>query len=134
MEDFPGAVGESVVNDDDLVRHSAEVEFKMEVLDRRGDAPFLVPGGNHHREEVHEEKVEGGKRKVERLLQRKGFSLSTEEIKYAISQVHTVVIEDSSTGQKMEMQSALTTDAEKIFSTLGISTERTTSMKTSCCA
>lgn len=71
---------------------------------------------------------------LEKLLRRNGFILSPEEIKYAISQVHTIVIEDGSTGQKVEIQSSLTKDAKKIFSTLGLSTERTTTMKTSCCA
>ncbi len=73
-------------------------------------------------------------RYLERLLQQKDVSLSPDRIRHALSQVHTTIFEDRSTHQKGEMQSALSPDAEKIFMSLGISTERRTSIKGGCCA
>lgn len=73
-------------------------------------------------------------RYLERLLQQKDVSLSPDRIRHALSQVHTTIFEDQSMHQKGEMQSALSPDAEKIFMSLGISTERRTSIKGGCCA
>jgi transposase len=68
-------------------------------------------------------------RYLERLLQQKDITLSPDRIRHALSQVHTTIFEDQSTHQKGEMQSALSPDAEKIFMSLGISSERTTVMR-----
>ena len=42
LEDLPGAVFGAVVDDDDFVRDSAEIQLKMKVLDGGRDAAFLV--------------------------------------------------------------------------------------------
>lgn len=68
-------------------------------------------------------------RYLERLLQQKDINLSPDRIRYALSQVHTTIFEDQSTHQKGEMQSSLAPDAEKIFMSLGISTDRKTILK-----
>ena len=73
-------------------------------------------------------------RYLEKLLQQVDTDLSPDRIRYALSQVHTIVFEDQSTGQRGEMPSSLCPDAEKIFLSLGIPTERETSMKKECCA
>jgi transposase len=67
-------------------------------------------------------------RYLERLLQKNGHVLSSDRIRYALSQVHTTIFADQITHKKGAMQSSLPPDAEKIFLTLGISTERETTM------
>jgi len=52
LEDLPGAVGGTVVNDDDLVRDTAEVQLEVQMLDSGCDAPFLVAGGNDDGEQA----------------------------------------------------------------------------------
>ena len=51
LEDWPCAVFGAVVNDDDLVRDSAEVQLKMRMLDGGRDTAFLVADGNDYRQE-----------------------------------------------------------------------------------
>jgi len=51
MEDWPGAVGGAVVDDDDFVRDTAEIQLEMEVLDGGRDAAFLVARGDDDRQE-----------------------------------------------------------------------------------
>ena len=46
MEDLPGAVGGAVVDDNYLVRHAAEFQLEVQMLDGGRDAAFLVPRGN----------------------------------------------------------------------------------------
>jgi hypothetical protein len=51
LEDLPGAVGGAVVDHDDFVRHAAEVQFEMEMLDGGRDAALLVARGDDDGEE-----------------------------------------------------------------------------------
>jgi hypothetical protein len=46
LQDIPGAVVTRIIDDYNLVRHSTEAKFQMQVLDRRHNAFFLVPSGN----------------------------------------------------------------------------------------
>ncbi len=46
LEDWPGAVGGAVVDHDDFVRDTAEVQLEMQVLDGGRDAAFLVTRGD----------------------------------------------------------------------------------------
>lgn len=71
---------------------------------------------------------------LEWLLRQKGFDLTPDRIRYALAQVHTTVFEDQSTKREGKMQSMLSSDAEKIFQVLGISTKRGTALTTECCA
>ena len=52
MVDLPGAVGGAVVNHDDFVRDSAEVQLEVKVLDGGCDAAFLVAGGDDDGEQT----------------------------------------------------------------------------------
>ena len=60
MEDCPGAVGGTVVNDNDLVRDAAEIQLEMKMLDSRSDAAFLVAGGNDDGEQAQGRAVGDG--------------------------------------------------------------------------
>lgn len=51
LEDLPGAVFGAVVDDNDFVRHAAEVQLEMQVLDGGRDAAFLVARGDDDRQE-----------------------------------------------------------------------------------
>ncbi len=51
LEYLPRAVFRAVVNDDDFVRNTAQVQFEMEMLDGGRDAAFLVARGNDYRQE-----------------------------------------------------------------------------------
>lgn len=51
-EDFPRAVGGSVVDHDDFVRDAAKVQLEVEVLDGGRDAAFLVTGRNDDGEQT----------------------------------------------------------------------------------
>jgi len=44
LEDGPGGVGGSVLDDEDFVGDGVEVELEVEVLDGGGDAAFFVAG------------------------------------------------------------------------------------------
>jgi hypothetical protein len=52
LEDFPSAVGGSVVHDDDLMGHPAESQLQVKVLDGGGDTSLLIPRGNDDGEEA----------------------------------------------------------------------------------
>ena len=52
LEDWPGAVGGAVVNDDDFVWDAAEVQLEVQMLDSGCDAPFLVAGRNDDGEQA----------------------------------------------------------------------------------
>ena len=51
LEDLPGAVGGTVVNHDDFVRDTAEVQLEVQMLDSGCDAALLVAPRNDGREE-----------------------------------------------------------------------------------
>ena len=70
---------------------------------------------------------------LELLLDKNEQPLTPDRIRYGLSQVHTTVFEDQSTKRIGKMQSMLPPDAEKIYQTLGISTDRKTSL-VECCA
>jgi len=46
LEDWPSAVGGAIVDDNDLVRHTAEIQFQVQMLDCGRDAALLVARGN----------------------------------------------------------------------------------------
>lgn len=71
---------------------------------------------------------------LELLLRKNGIHLTPDRIRYALSLVHTTTFEDKSSKREGIMKSSLTEDAEKIFITLGISTNRNTALQASCCA
>lgn len=71
---------------------------------------------------------------LELLLRKNNTELTPDRIRYALSQVHTIVFEDSSMKREGQMQSALPPDAEKIFQVLGIPIERSLILNTECCA
>ncbi len=69
-------------------------------------------------------------RYLEAILKKNGLPLTPEKIRYAISQIHTMVFEDVKSNKVGEMRSMLSPDAINIFNVLGISTKRITSL---CC-
>jgi transposase len=71
---------------------------------------------------------------LELLLRKNGIALTPDRIRHALSLVHTTTFEDESTGREGMMRSVLVEDAQKIFQTLGISMDRTTILKSRCCA
>ena len=52
LEDRPGAIFGAVVDEDDFLWDSAEVQLKMKMLDGRRDAAFLVARGNDDGEQA----------------------------------------------------------------------------------
>ena len=48
----PGAVGASVVDDDDLVRNFIAAQLRLQFFHGRSDASFFVPRRNDHRKEL----------------------------------------------------------------------------------
>jgi len=52
LEDLPGAVGRTVVNDDDFVRDAAEIQLEVQMLNGGCDAAFFVAGGNDDGEQA----------------------------------------------------------------------------------
>jgi hypothetical protein len=52
LEDFPGAVGGAVVDDDDFVRDAAEFQFEVQMFDGGCNAAFFIPGGNDDGQEA----------------------------------------------------------------------------------
>ena len=58
MEDGPGAVGGSVVNDNDFVRHAAEIQLQVQMLQGGCDASFFIASGNDDRQEAHKNRAE----------------------------------------------------------------------------
>ena len=52
LQDFPCAVGRAVIDDQNFVGNALEAEVAVEMFNRGGHAPFLVPGGDHDREQA----------------------------------------------------------------------------------
>jgi hypothetical protein len=48
LEDLPGAVSGTVVDDDDFVWDVAKIQFEVQVLDGRRDAPLLIACGDDY--------------------------------------------------------------------------------------
>lgn len=71
---------------------------------------------------------------LEVRLRQQGTPLTPDRIRYALSKVHTIYFEDKEAHQKGQMESTLCGDAKNIFQAVGISLERSTSLKTKCCA
>jgi transposase len=71
---------------------------------------------------------------LELMLRKNGFHLTPDRIRYALSLVHTTTFEDKSSKRVGIMLSSLTEDAQKIFLTLGVSTDRGTVLQAECCA
>lgn len=70
---------------------------------------------------------------LELLLRQNNTALTPDRIRYALTQIHTTIFEDKSTKREGKMESALSSDAEKIFQVLGLPLARDTSMATECC-
>ena len=73
-------------------------------------------------------------RLLELLLRRKEVELSPDQIRHALSQIHTTIFEETSTKREGKMQSKLTPDGEAIFRILDIPLDRKTSIVNQCCA
>ena len=71
---------------------------------------------------------------LEFLLRKNGMPLTPDKIRYALSQVHTMHFRDTVTDKLGTMESSLSEDAVKIFTTLGMSAERLTKTAKNCCA
>jgi hypothetical protein len=50
LKDRGGSVGAAVVDHDNLVRDTVEPQLEVQVANRRGNAAFLVAGGNDDRQ------------------------------------------------------------------------------------
>jgi transposase len=61
---------------------------------------------------------------LELLLRKNNFHLTPDRIQYALASVHTIYFSEKGSQKDCKMESTLTEDAEKIFKTLNISTER----------
>ena len=70
---------------------------------------------------------------LELLLRKNNIDLTPDKIRHALSGVHTMFFEDTNSNKEGKMESALSAEAEKIFTTLNISPKRFVVM-TSCCA
>jgi transposase len=70
---------------------------------------------------------------LELLLRQQEKPLTPDRIRYALSGVHTMIFEDQSSNKDGHMHSVLPEDAKIIFEVLGITQDRSTSMKNDCC-
>lgn len=52
LEDGPSGVGGSVINYKNLMRDGMEIQFKVEMLNGRGDAAFFVAGWDNNGEHL----------------------------------------------------------------------------------
>ena len=73
-------------------------------------------------------------RLLELLLRQKGTPLTPDEIRYALSKIHTMHFKEIDTDRQGKMESSLNADAEQIFNVLGISANRITGIHNKCCA
>ena len=63
---------------------------------------------------------------LELLLKKANNPLTPDRIRYALSGVHTMIFEEARTQKIGKMRSSLSQDGYSIFSTLGISLDRST--------
>jgi len=73
-------------------------------------------------------------RTLELLLRRAGTPLSPDRIRYALEQMHSVIVEDKDSGQEGYIESEITEDAKAICSVLGLATTRASMLKPVGCA
>jgi transposase len=73
-------------------------------------------------------------RTLELLLKQNGSPLSPDRIRYALSQMHSVIIEEEKTGKVGHIESELTEDAKAICNILGLPTIRSSVLNSTCCA
>jgi transposase len=73
-------------------------------------------------------------RMLELLLRRRGTPLTPDRIRYALSQMHTVIVSERESGQEGYIESELTEDAKAIYNVLGLPTNRNSALKTESCA
>ena len=69
---------------------------------------------------------------LEFRLRQEGTPLTPDKIRHGLSGVHTMLFEEKETKRMGQMESNLSADAEKIFAVLGISRERSTTLKECC--
>jgi hypothetical protein len=73
-------------------------------------------------------------RTLELLLRRAGTPLSPDRIRYALSQMHSILVEDEESGRLGQIESNLSEDAKAICAVLGLPTARCSILKPICCA
>lgn len=73
-------------------------------------------------------------RTLELLLRRNNTPLTPDRIRYAVSQMHSVVVEDGESGSVGQIESELTEDAKAICIVLGLPTQRVSVLNPTCCA
>jgi transposase len=71
---------------------------------------------------------------LELLLRENKWNLTPDTIRYALSMVQTTIFMEESTGRLGKMQSQLSEDAQKIYRSIDLSTDRGTSFLNECCA
>lgn len=71
---------------------------------------------------------------LEVMLQRNGTPLSPDRIRYALSQMHTMIVKDEGSGKIGEIESELSEDAKAICAVLELPTKRTSILHPVCCA
>ncbi len=63
---------------------------------------------------------------LELLLRQNNVALTPDRIRHALAQIHTIIFEKKTSKDEGRMQSALSSDAEKIFRVLEIPIKRNT--------
>ena len=73
-------------------------------------------------------------RTLELLLRRASTPLTPDRIRYALSQMHSVIVEDKKSGQEGYIESEITEDAKAICNVLGLAATRGSALKPIGCA
>ena len=73
-------------------------------------------------------------RTLEVMLQKNGTPLSPDRIRYALSQMHTMIVKDEGSGKLGEIESELSEDAKAICAILELPTQRNSILHPVCCA
>jgi len=73
-------------------------------------------------------------RTLELLLRRNNTPLTPDRIRYALHQMHSIIVEDEVSGNEGLIESGLTEDAKAICNILGLPTLRSSVLNSTCCA
>ena len=73
-------------------------------------------------------------RSLEVILKQRGTPLPPDQIRYALSNVHTILLAETGKNRIAKVESCLGESGEKIFQALGIPTGRSVSIQSTCCA
>jgi hypothetical protein len=71
---------------------------------------------------------------LELLLRRNNTPLTPDRIRYALHQMHSIIVEDEASGSEGQIESGLTEDAKAICNILGLPTIRSSVLNSTCCA